>query len=216
VTDDQPLADQPGARPVLAREVRYRGAKWDVVTDTVELDPDTRVRRDVVVHPGAVGVLALDDDRVLLLQQYRHPVEASLWELPAGLLDVVGEDPLDCARRELYEEAHLRADRWDVLVDVFSSPGMCNEAYRVYLARDLTAVPEADRHEQQDEERDMVVRWCPLGDAVAAVAAGDLHNAMAVVGLLAAQRARADGWRWLRPASAPWPERPRHPSTLLP
>ena len=91
----------------------------------LELGADRVIDRDVVLHPGAVGVVALDDqERVLLVQQYRHPVGRKLWEPPAGLLDVAGEAPLDAARRELYEEGHCRAARWDVLVDTFTSPGM--------------------------------------------------------------------------------------------
>jgi len=210
--DAASLADLPGARPVVNRETRYRGMKWDVVTDTVQLDAETVVRRDVVLHPGAVGVVALDEaGRVLLLRQYRHPVSGELWELPAGLLDVPGEDALDCARRELFEEAHLRAGRWEVLVDVFSSPGMSGEAYRLYVARDLDAVPEAERHQAEHEERHMPLRWVPLELAVEDVLAGRIHNAMAAVGLLAALRARDGGWVALRPDRAPWPERPAFP-----
>lgn len=186
--------------------MRYRGAKWEVVTDSVELDPSTRVRRDVVLHPGSVGILALDNrEQVLLIRQYRHPVAAELWELPAGLLDVPGEDPLECARRELAEEAHLRAARWDLLVDAYSSPGMCNEAYRVYLARELSAVPAHEQHQRQEEERDMPTRWVPLDEACDAVVEGRIRNALAVVGLLCAQRSRGQGWRSLRPVTEAWP-----------
>ncbi len=209
LADGEPLTDLPGARTVVGRELRYRGMKWDVVTDAVQLDADTLVHRDVVVHPGAVGVVALDEaDRVLLLRQYRHPVSGELWELPAGLLDAPGEDALDCARRELFEEAHLRAGRWNVLVDVFSSPGMSGEAYRLYVARDLDLVPEGERHQAVHEERQMPLRWLPLEDAVDAVMAGEIHNAMAALGLLAALRARDGSWAALRPDQAPWPGRP--------
>jgi ADP-ribose pyrophosphatase len=212
-----PLGDSPrdrdGARPVVSRELRYRGMKWDVVTDTVRLDAETVVQRDVVVHPGAVGVVALDEhERVLLLRQYRHPVASELWELPAGLLDVPGEAALDCAHRELFEEAHLRAGRWHVLVDVFSSPGMSGEAYRIFVARDVAEVPEPERHRAQHEERDMPTRWLTLDDATGAVMSGAIHNAMAVVGILAAARARSSGWTGLRPADAPWPGRPAGPA----
>ncbi len=103
--------------------------------------------RDVVVHPGAVGIIALDaDERVLVVHQYRHPVGHRLVELPAGLLDVAGEPYLDAARRELYEEAHVRADQWSVLVDLFTSPGMTNESVRIFLAQGLSEVPEDERH----------------------------------------------------------------------
>jgi len=203
-----PVSDDRSSRPVLDATLRYRGMKWDVVTETVALDHERQVRRDVVVHPGAVGVVALDDDlRVLLIQQYRQPVGASLWELPAGLLDLAGEDPRLAAERELAEEAFVRAREWATLVDLYSSPGMSSEAYRIYLARGISSVPEAERHERTDEERDMPVLWVPLHEACAQVMAGHVHNAMAVAGLLAAQHAVEREGAPLRPADAPWPER---------
>jgi ADP-ribose pyrophosphatase len=182
------------------------GRVVDVRTDEVRMpDGDTAVR-DVVVHPGAVAIVALDDEqRVLLLRQYRHPVRRRLWEPPAGLLDEPGEEPLQAARRELFEETHCRAGRWDVLVDLFTSPGMCDEAVRIYLARDVRDADEP-RHVGVGEEAELVVRWVPLGEAVAAVLAGDLHNPLAALGLLATARAVSNGFRELRPADTPWPE----------
>jgi ADP-ribose pyrophosphatase len=207
-TPDVELTDVALPRSVTATERRYTGMKWDVVTETVQLDEHTSVRRDVVVHPGAVGIVAMDDhERVLLLRQYRHPVRSQLWELPAGLLDVAGEDAVSAAARELFEEAHLRAARWDVLVDLYSSPGMCSEAYRIYLARELVEVPAEERHVPTAEERDMPMRWVDLDAAMAAVTAGHVHNAMAVAGIFAAARARDQDWRTLRAADASWPER---------
>jgi 8-oxo-dGTP pyrophosphatase MutT (NUDIX family) len=213
------FGDQYAPRPVVEAEVIHEGMVFDVVAERVALDGDGTapdpgeeparvVRREFVRHPGAVGVVALDDrGRVLLLSQYRHPVRRVLWETPAGLLDVAGEDARDAAARELAEEADLTAARWDVLVDYFTSPGASDEAIRIFLARDLSPVPEADRHEREDEERDMVVEWVPLDEAVALVLSGALHNPSAVVGVLAAAAARADDWSALRPADAPWPER---------
>ncbi len=96
-----------------------------------------------------------------------------------------------------------------MLVDYLTSPGSSDEAIRVFLARDLGSVPEADRYAREDEERDMVARWVPLDEAAALVLSGALHNPSAVVGILAAAAARAAGWSTLRPADAPWPERPR-------
>ena len=164
--------------------------------------------REVLVHTGAVGVIALDEsDRVLLLRQYRHPVRHYLWEPPAGLLDVDGEDPLDAARRELAEEADLRADEWHVLVDFFNTPGGSTEAFRCYLARGLHEVPEHERHERHGEERGMTTAWVALDEARDLVLGGRLHNPTAVTGILAAWAARVVGWSTLRPADAPWPER---------
>jgi ADP-ribose pyrophosphatase len=163
----------------------------------------TTSQRDVVVHPGAVGVVALDDqDRVLLVTQYRHPVRRRLEELPAGLLDKPGEPALQAAQRELMEEAGFAAQTWDVLVDTLTSPGMSDEAIRVFLARD---VREVQRDVQEHEEADMTSDWVPLDEAVRWAFDGRLENAMAVVGVLAADRARRDGFTGLRPADATWP-----------
>jgi len=213
------LSDRHAPRPVVETEVLHEGMVWDVVAERFALsgdgtapspgeEPEDVVRREFVRHPGAVAVVVLDDDdRVLLLSQYRHPVRRELWEPPAGLLDVAGEDARDAAARELAEEADLTAARWDVLVDYFTSPGGSDEAIRVYLARDLTPVPEDERFEREDEERDMVARWLPLDEAAALVLCGALHNPSTVVGVLAATAARASGWSTLRPADVPWPER---------
>ncbi len=203
------LRDTFAPRKVLEQETVYKGLVWDVVRDTVDLGEGGIVKREYIQHTGAVAVLALDDDgRVLLIEQYRHPVGMTLWELPAGLLDVDGEDPLDAAKRELAEEADLRAERWHVLADWFNSPGGMTEALRLYLARGLSPVPEAELHEREHEELGMVTRWVPLEEAREAVLAGALHNPAAVVGILAACEGLAQDWRTLRPGDAPWPEHP--------
>jgi 8-oxo-dGDP phosphatase len=203
-----PVVDEPADLPVGSSERVFDGAVWDVRVDEVGLEDGQTVRREVLVHTGAVGVVALDEqDRVLLVRQYRHPVRRYLWEPPAGLLDVEAEDPFDAVRRELAEEAHLSADEWHVLVDFFNSPGGSTEAFRCYLARGLHGLPEEDRHEGEGEERDMPVAWVPLEQARDLVLAGRLHNPTAVTGVLAACAARDAGWSTLRPAAAPWPER---------
>ncbi|HTW18956.1 MAG TPA: NUDIX hydrolase [Mycobacteriales bacterium] len=202
------MRDEPSsAFPVRASHVAFRsGRVIDVRTDEVAMPGGTTATRDVVVHPGAVAVIALDDaGRVLLLQQYRHPVRRLLWEPPAGLLDKEGEPPLHAAQRELYEEAHLEADRWDVLVDAFTSPGMTDEAVRIYLARDVRPA-SAPRFVGEDEESDMPQRWVPLDEAVAGVQSGELHNPLAAIGLLAASLAAREAFAALRPADAQWPE----------
>lgn len=201
------ITDQLDPQPVLDSEVVFSGRVWDVRRDTVRLPGESEVVRELVVHPGAVGIIALDDqDRVALVRQYRHPVGGYLWEAPAGLLDVQGEPPLVTAQRELYEEAHLRADTWHVLVDYYNSPGSSSEAFRCYLARDVASV-DGERYAADGEERDMPLRWVDLDDAVTAVFRGDLHNPTTVSGVLATHAARALGWSNLRPPDAPWPER---------
>jgi ADP-ribose pyrophosphatase len=170
---------------------------------------DGVVTREFVRHPGAVGVIAVDaDDRVLLVQQYRHPVQAMLWEPPAGLLDVPGEPPLAAAQRELAEEAHYAADEWAVLVDAFTTPGMSDESIRIYLATSVRPLP-GQRPPQAAEEREMPVRWVPFDEALGAVLSGGLHNPMAVMGLLAWAALR-DGSPEPRPADAAWDFAPQH------
>jgi 8-oxo-dGTP pyrophosphatase MutT (NUDIX family) len=193
--------------PVASSTLSFRsGRVIDVRTDDVAMPGATVATRDVVVHPGAVGIIALDvAGRVLLLQQYRHPVTRMLWEPPAGLLDEAGEDPLAAAKRELYEEAHLQATRWDILIDAFTSPGMTDEAVRIYLARDVSEA-SGPRFEGEHEETSMPTEWVPLDEAVRLVQGGDLHNPLAVMGILAASAAAREAFAGLRPADAPWPE----------
>jgi 8-oxo-dGDP phosphatase len=189
----------------------YRGRIVAVRSDLVTMPGGTASRRDVIVHPGAVGVVALDEaGRIMMVRQYRHPVARRLWELPAGLLDIPGEPASVAAARELAEEAALRAGRWEVLLDAYSSPGMTDEAYRVFLARDLAEIPPDERYAAHDEEADMRLEWVELDAAVAQVLAGTITNAMAVMGILAAAHARSTAYAALRPVTAPWPARPAH------
>ncbi|MFI6422674.1 NUDIX domain-containing protein [Streptomyces sp. NPDC050842] len=203
------LQDTPEEWRVAATTTPFQGKKTSVRTDDVVMPDGTVARRDYQVHPGSVAVLALDEqDRVLLLKQYRHPVRQKLWEIPAGLLDVPGENPLHAAQRELYEEAHVKAEDWRVLTDVYTTPGGCDEAVRIFLARDL-AEAEGVRFEVSEEEADMELARVPLAELVRGVLAGELHNNCLVVGVLSLAAARAgEGVEALRPADAPWPARP--------
>ncbi|WP_434621262.1 NUDIX domain-containing protein [Arthrobacter sp. A5] len=214
------LADLLSPRSLVSSETVYRGRIWDVVSDTFILtdgavadgaEPDVGkpLTRDYITHPGAVAVLVMNAaGQVLMISQYRHPVGMTLWEIPAGLLDVDGEDPVATAARELAEEADLMASQWLVLADVFNSPGSSSEAIRIYLARGLSEVPTNQRHTRTEEEAEIAFAWVELEEAVAAVLDGSLHNPSAVVGILAAAAARADGFASLRPAGVPWPAHP--------
>lgn len=206
------LRDTAAAWEVVASETPFKGAKTAVRADDVVMPDGTVARRDYQVHPGSVAVLALDDDdRVLVLSQYRHPVRQKLWEIPAGLLDVPGENPLSAARRELYEEAHLQADDWRVLVDVYTTPGGCDEAVRVFLARGVTEA-DGERYAAHGEELDLTLDRVPVADLLRGALAGDLHNNCLMLGVLALHAARTDGGLdTLRPANAPWPARPFTP-----
>ncbi|WP_083942072.1 NUDIX domain-containing protein [Sanguibacter suarezii] len=204
---DAPVRDVSAPRAVVETSVLHEGHIFDLVTDTVDLGRSV-VHRDYVDHPGAVAIIALDEaDRVLLIKQYRHAVRRELWEPPAGLLDSPGEPAQQAAARELAEETDLIAGSWHVLADYYTTPGASNEAVRIFLARDFSFVPLADRHVREDEEAEISVRWVPLDEAVTAVLGGDIHNPSAVAGVLAAAASRAGGWTSLRPADAPWPER---------
>ena len=192
----------------------FEGMVWDVRRDAVDLGVAGEVSREYVDHPGAVAVVALREvegnDQVLLISQYRHPVGAFEWELPAGLLDVAGEPPWLAAARELHEEADLSASSWDVLIDYFSSPGGNSEALRIFLARDLADVHQGERFTREGEEHGMPVGWVDLEEAHEAVLRGQLHNPSAVIGILTAHAARARDWATLRPHDAPWPEHPAY------
>ncbi len=194
---------------VVSSEPRFSGAVFDVRTDAVVMPDGSIANRDVISHPGAVAILALDPvDNVVMVRQYRHAVGHELLELPAGLLDVEGESALTGARRELFEEAALGAGEWAVLLDLYTSSGMSNEAIRVYLARELSDVAELDRFSPEHEEISMSVERYPLDELVRMALAGELANGTAVAGVLAAWASRASGWTGLRPAEAAWPARP--------
>ena len=195
---------------VVSSTPNFSGRIIEVRTDRLRMPDGTESDRDIVVHPGAVAIVALDDeDRVVLVRQFRQPVGRLLDELPAGLLDVDGEPAITAAQRELYEETALRADEWLVLLDLLSSPGMTNEAVRVYLARGLTDVGADEKYVAEHEEATMTLRRVPLDEARAAVFAGQITNASAVAGILACVAARADGFASLRAADAFWTDRPQ-------
>jgi 8-oxo-dGTP pyrophosphatase MutT (NUDIX family) len=174
-------------------------------SDDVEMPGGRLAAREVTEHLGAVAIAAMDDDgRLMMIYQYRHPVGRRLWELPAGLLDKTGEDPLVTAQRELTEEAGLAAEEWSVLIDVVPSPGFSDESVRVYLARDLSEVgrPQSD---QDDEEADLQTRWVSLPVAVRMVLDGKIVNGVSAAAVLAAHALAGSVGR---PTDAPWPDRP--------
>jgi 8-oxo-dGTP pyrophosphatase MutT (NUDIX family) len=185
---------------VVASEKIHEGRVISLYRETVTMPGGGESVREIVRHPGAVAVVAVDDrDRVVLLRQYRHPVGGYLWELPAGLRDADGEPPLATAKRELAEEAQLAAARWSLLATSYSSPGFCDEEVQIYLAEDLIDVDLPAGFLVEHEEADMTVVRVPLAEAVQRVFAGDIRNSSAVIGLLAAAQARTTAPR-LRPA----------------
>jgi ADP-ribose pyrophosphatase len=186
---DERLRDEPLEVELLSSDIAFEGRVWDIRTDAF-LYNGRRVVRDYVDHTGAVAVVALDaDDRVLLIQQYRHPIGHRDWEIPAGLLDVEGEEPTETAKRELAEEVDLMASEWERLISVFSTPGGSDEVVHIYLATGLSPAPHT--HPREEEEVDIRIEWMPLADAVTAVLDGRMRNAILIMGVLtAAERLR--------------------------
>jgi ADP-ribose pyrophosphatase len=186
--DAAELTDEPSEAPVRSSAVLHGGIIWDVVLEEFEYGGAV-LAREFVDHPGAVAVLAMDEeDRVLLIRQYRHPIRMRDWELPAGLLDLEGEDPLEAAKRELAEEADLEAETWSRLSEFYTSPGGSNELLRVYLATGLRATPAFARFA---EEQDIELRWVALDEAVEAVLGGRLRNSILTIAVLTAHARRA-------------------------
>ena len=201
------LHDEMTPRVVVSTEIAFVGAVWNIRRDRFEYH-DGVITREYVDHPGAVAILALDDDdRVLLIKQYRHPIAARDWELPAGLLDMDGESPVEGAKRELAEEADLEATEWSLLSEFFTSPGGSNEAIRIFLARGVSAT--ADVFSRYDEEADMEVRWVPLDEVVEAVLARSIRNPILSLAVLAAQAAKERGFASLGDAEQAWPWHPK-------
>lgn len=192
--------------PVEASEELYAGRVMALRSDRVVMPGGRVATREIVEHPGAVAIAALDaDDRLMMIHQYRHAVRRRLWELPAGLLDVAGEDPLAAAQRELVEEAGLTAEDWSVLLDIVPSPGFSDESVRVYLARGAREVGRPAGGD--DEEADLAVRWVSMPVAVRMVLAGTIVNATTVAAVLAAHVVAPHPGGG-RPLDAPWPDRP--------
>lgn len=184
------LRDEPFEPDVVVSEVAFEGVVWDVRDDRVRYG-DGEIRRQYIAHTGAVAILALDDEqRVLLIQQYRHPIRHRDWELPAGLLDVDGEAPMAAAQRELAEEADLVADHWEPLIASWTTPGGNDELIQVFLATGISTAPSA--HAREDEEADIRVEWVPLDAAVRAVLEGRMRNGILSIGVLAAAQRLSD------------------------
>ena len=196
----EPLADLPATWPVSATRYVYQGdwviaLREDVVGRPGQ--PHDRFRRWTVEHPGAVVVLAVDDDeRVLCLRQYRHPGGHLFVELPAGLRDAHGEDPVVTAQRELREEAEIAATDWRLLLSTYPSAGLTQEVHEIYLARGLSHAGRGD-FELEHEEAEMEVFWVPMAELLEAVLAGRVREGPLAQAVLAydvlARRGALDG-----------------------
>lgn len=190
---------------LVDRREQFANRLFRLVTDRVRMPDGAVAERDYLQHTGAAAAVALDfppevpGGRVLLIGQYRHPTRQIMWELPAGLTDVAGESSAAAASRELAEETDRTAGRWDLLIELHTTPGCSDELIRVYLAREIGRVPSSQRYQRDDEEADLRTEWVALDDAVDMALAGTITNATCVAGVLAAARARDAGWSTLRP-----------------
>jgi len=202
--------DEPMSWPVRSRTVLGEGRISAFVDEELTTPSGHVITRQYLTHPGAVAVVAWREDRddIAVLRQYRHPVRMELVEIPAGLLDLDGEEWVVAAQRELAEEAELQAARWDTLVDMCTTPGACEESLRIFLARDLSPAQRPDGFVLEGEEAHMTWGWVPRADLVDAVLAGQCQSPTLVAGVLALEVARAAGrLDGLRPPDAPWPIR---------
>lgn len=202
---EMPIRDNDRSVNIQEHQTVFHGAIWDIQRDTFTIEPtDAPMTREYIQHPGAVAVVALDEQqRVGMINQYRHPVRQDCWEIPAGLLDVAGESLVAAAQRELAEEADVFADEWSVLVDHYPSGGSSSEAIRIFLAEGLRRVPKSQLHTREAEESYLIMRWVPIDELLDAVMAGDIRNTNAVAGILAAHLV-VRGERTARPVDAPF------------
>lgn len=185
------LADEAGGGVIQSRKRVYEGRLFHFDDANVEYEGE-ELNRQWIVHPGSVSILALDDeDRVVVLQQYRAPVNARCWELPAGCLDVPGEGGLETAKRELAEEADLVASEWSTLIDASASSGSTDEIFRVYLATGLSAA-NSD-YERTGEEAHMKVERVPFDELLDAALNLRILDGATQLGVLALDARRRRG-----------------------
>jgi len=175
--------DEPANLSISESEVVFEGMIWNVVRDTFDYSGGV-LKREYVVHPGAVAIIALNEKQeILLIKQYRHPVRERLWEIPAGLLDVEGEQKLDAAKRELMEETGYVAGSWEELTSFHTTPGGNNETITIFLAKDARHV--GHDLDLEGEEVDMEIQWVALAEAVSSVVRGEMRSPSAAVGIMA-------------------------------
>ncbi|MDO5067230.1 MAG: NUDIX hydrolase [Propionibacteriaceae bacterium] len=200
--------DRPMSWEVTSRVELGAGRVSSFIEETVVTPSGQTMTRQFLTHPGAVAVVCWDEERdaIAVIRQYRHPVAMELVEIPAGLLDLAGESYVVAAQRELAEEAELAAKRWNVLVDICSTPGGCEESLRVFLARDPYRTARPEGFVLEGEEAHMSAAWVDRAELVDAVLAGQTQCPSLVAGLMALETARLSGRiEALRPADAPWP-----------
>jgi ADP-ribose pyrophosphatase len=175
--------DQPVEIPAISSRFIHKGMVWDLVSDTFDFNGE-QLTREYVKHTGAVAVLTINDrNELLLMKQYRRPVASYLMEFPAGLLDVPGEPKLECAKRELAEEANLAASNWEELISFHATPGGNSETITVFVAKGLSSADST--YVTSGEEKNMPQTWVPIQGALQSVLASEIKSPTAVVGIMA-------------------------------
>lgn len=176
-------SDQRAPIAALEHKLLHKGMVWDLVSESFQFG-DEQLTREFIDHPGAVAVLAINEkSELLLLRQYRHPVGSYLMEIPAGLMDIQGESKLECAKRELAEEAGLEASSWSELISFHTSPGGNSETITVFVATGL--FDSSMVYEQTGEEKDMPASWVPIPEVVRAVLNSECRSPSLAVGIMA-------------------------------
>ncbi len=195
-SENPSFGDDPLEERVVASRVVHEGRYLEVRVDTIERADGSRGTRDIVGHPGAVAVLALDDDgRLLLVRQWRVPAGRAMLEIPAGTLDVhdgVTEDPDGAARRELEEETGHRASTWRKLAAFWTAPGFASELMHLYLATGIAGADGDDRLSPDEDER-LELRHVTPDEALSMLDRGEIADAKSILGVLWLDRLRRDG-----------------------
>lgn len=170
-----------GSFEIVDRQIIGHGSLVDLEELTVRSGRGDEFTRDVVRHPGGVGILAIDDGRVWLIRQHRVAVGGEIDEIPAGTLDSDDPDPESAARRELLEEVGATAGRLSHLATMAPSPGYTSEVIEIFLAEDLEF---GERSPDGEEEQDATVFFVPVDEALDRIDRGDLTDAKTLVALL--------------------------------
>lgn len=165
----------------------HKGRILDMRLEKITLPNDATITLEIVRHPGAAAVVAIDaSGQVTLIKQFRHAADGYIWEIPAGTLNP-GEEPEACARRELREEAGLDADRWTHLGSILTSPGFCDERIHLFLARELR-----EGKQQLDHDEILSLHRMPFTHALQMIRAGEMQDAKSIVALHLAEKALAE------------------------
>jgi len=192
----RPFGDDPLEEQVVESEIVHRGRYLEFRVDTIERADGSRGTRDVVGHPGAVAVLALDArGRLLLVRQWRIPARQALLEIPAGTLDIEDggtEDPDVAVRRELEEETGHRATTWRRLASFWTAPGFASELMHLYLATGLDGVADDDDRLTPDEDERLELSRVTIDEALVLVDTGVISDAKTILGILWLDRLRRD------------------------